>query len=175
VAPPPPRNILSRASRACHPNALDYIDTTDVIFEHLCQATLRQQELRTIAMPIADGVAAQAWSLDQGLHFFDGRLYLPAASSLLPDLLQVLRRGGSASMELLALSAHPSATRGQHNRVPTSVLLGCPWLQGRPIKSTTVVFLDNLSRQLVHVDSVHITLRPDSTKHHLSSGEFNLG
>jgi hypothetical protein len=31
----PPRNILNRANRARRPNALDYIDTTNIIFEHL--------------------------------------------------------------------------------------------------------------------------------------------
>ena len=88
---PPPRNILSRASRARHPNALDYIDMIDVIFDHMRQATLQQRELRTITMAISNGVAAQPWSLDQGLIFFDSWLYLPAASLLLPDLLYVLR------------------------------------------------------------------------------------
>jgi hypothetical protein len=39
-APPPPRNILNRANRARRPNTLDYIDTTNVIFEHLHRATL---------------------------------------------------------------------------------------------------------------------------------------
>jgi hypothetical protein len=38
-----------------------------------------------------------------------------------------------------------------------------------------VVFLDNLSRQLVRVDNVHIALQPDSTAHRLSPGEFDLG
>ena len=38
-----------------------------------------------------------------------------------------------------------------------------------------VIFLDNLSRQLIHVDSVHIALRPVSTEHRLSPGEFDLG
>jgi hypothetical protein len=38
-----------------------------------------------------------------------------------------------------------------------------------------VVFLDNLSRQLIRVDSVHITLQPDSNVHRLSLGEFDLG
>ena len=78
-------------------------------------------------------------------------------------------------MELLAFGAHPPPTRGQHNGVPTSVLLGHPWMQGRPITSATVVFLDNLSRQLVCVDSVHIALRHDSTVHRLSPSEFDLG
>jgi len=143
ATPPPPRNILSRASRARHPNALDYIDTTDVIFEHMRQATLRQRELRTIAMAISDSVAAQAWSLDQGLIFFDGRLYLPAASSLLPYLLQVLRRGGSANMELLALGAHPPPMRGQHNGCRRASYLDAHGFKGallrqrRSISSTT--------------------------------------
>ena len=51
------RNILSRASWARHSNALDYIDTTDVIFDHMRQATLQQWELRTIAMTIFNGMA----------------------------------------------------------------------------------------------------------------------
>jgi hypothetical protein len=53
-----PHNILSPASQAHHPNALDYINTTDTISEHVCQATLRQREICTIAMAIANGVAA---------------------------------------------------------------------------------------------------------------------
>ena len=85
--PPPPRTILNRANRARRPNALDYINTTNVIFGHLRRAILQQHGLRNIAMAIADGVTALAWSIDQGLLFFDGRLYLPAALSLLPNLL----------------------------------------------------------------------------------------
>jgi hypothetical protein len=67
------------------------------------QAIREQRELRTVAMTIMDGQAARAWSVNQSLIFFDGRFYLPVASALLPILLQVLRRGGSANMELLAL------------------------------------------------------------------------
>jgi hypothetical protein len=83
----PPPHILSPASRDHHTNTLNPINTNDKIFEHLCQATLQQQELCTIAMAIADGMVAQAWSLDQGLLLFDGHLYLPVASSLLSNLL----------------------------------------------------------------------------------------
>jgi hypothetical protein len=56
-------------------------------------------------MTIMDGQAAWAWSVNQGPIFFDGRFYLPVASALLPVLLWVLHRGGSANMELLALGA----------------------------------------------------------------------
>ena len=38
-----------------------------------------------------------------------------------------------------------------------------------------MVFLDNLSHRLVHIDSIHIALRPDSGVHRLSSSEFDLG
>ena len=78
-------------------------------------------------------------------------------------------------MELLALGAHLPPMRGQHNGVPMSILFGRPWLQGCPITSETIVFLDNLSHQLIRVDSVHIALRPDSTEHRLLPGEFDLG
>lgn len=57
-------------------------------------------------MAITEGQAAVAWSVYLGIIFFDGRFYLPAASPLLPDLLQVLQRGESANIELLAIGAH---------------------------------------------------------------------
>jgi hypothetical protein len=103
---PPPRNIWSPASRDHHTNTLNPTDTTDKISEHLRQATLQQQELYTIVMAIADGMVAQAWSLDQSLLLFGGHLYLSVVSSLWSNLLQVLSWGVSANMELLALGAH---------------------------------------------------------------------
>ena len=78
-------------------------------------------------------------------------------------------------MELIALGAHPPLTAAQPNGVPTSILLGRPWLQGSTIPSTMVVFIENLSRQLIRVDNVHIALRPNSNVHHLSPREFDLG
>ena len=38
-----------------------------------------------------------------------------------------------------------------------------------------MVFIDNLSHQLIRVDNVHIALHPDSNLHHLSPREFDLG
>jgi hypothetical protein len=78
-------------------------------------------------------------------------------------------------MELLALGAQPPPTAAQHNGVPAYILLGRPWPQRRPITYTTVVFIDNLSRQLVRIDNVNITLRPGFDAHRLSPGEFDLG
>jgi hypothetical protein len=80
-------------------------------------------------MAIMEGQAARAWTIDQGIIFFDDHFYLPAASALLPDLLQVLRHGGSANIELLALGAHLPPTHGtQLNRMPSHILLGRSWL-----------------------------------------------
>jgi hypothetical protein len=76
------------------------------------QAVREQWELRTVAMTIMDGQATRAWSVNQGLIFFDGRFYLPTASALLPDLLPVLHRGGSANMELLALGGTQTSDVG---------------------------------------------------------------
>jgi hypothetical protein len=67
MAPPSsPRNILNRANQARRPNALDYIDTTNIIFEHLRRAILQQQELHNVAMAIANGVAAQLGQSTRG-------------------------------------------------------------------------------------------------------------
>jgi hypothetical protein len=155
---PPPCNILSPASQDHHTNTLNPTDTTDKISKHLRQATLQQQELCTITMAIADSMVAQAWSLDQGLLLFDGHLYLPVASSLLSNLLQVLSRGVSANMELLALGAHQPPTHGQHNRVP--------WLQRPPSTDAIVVFLklnndtNNVRTYVLHGDTSGLHREP---------------
>lgn len=41
------------------------------------------------------------------------------------------------------------------------------------MSSTTVIFIDNLGRQLICVD-VYIALRPDSNLHRLSLDEFDM-
>jgi hypothetical protein len=149
---PPPHNILSPASRDHHTNTLNPTDTINKISEHLRQPTLQQQELRTIAMAIANGMVAQPWSLDQGLLLFDGHLYLPMASSLLSNCLQVLSRDVLANMEFLALGAHQPLTYGQHN--------GVPWLQRPPSTDATVVFLklnnntNNVRTYVLHGDTI---------------------
>jgi hypothetical protein len=53
--PPLSHTILHKANQARHPNALYYIDTTNIIFGNLRQA-IRQH--------IVDDATAPAWSLD---------------------------------------------------------------------------------------------------------------
>jgi hypothetical protein len=60
------------------------------IFDHVHQAVLEVPELHAIATAIIGGTTAPAWSLDQGLLFFDGCFYLLLASPLLPDQLETL-------------------------------------------------------------------------------------
>jgi hypothetical protein len=94
---------MNRANHSCCPNALD---ADNSVFASLRQAVLQQQELRHIALAISNATTSPAWSLDQGLLFFDGRFYISAISPFLPDLLQVLLQGGPAHMALIALGYH---------------------------------------------------------------------
>jgi hypothetical protein len=54
-------------------------------------------------MSIIDGIVAPAWSIDQELLFFDGRIYISAISALLPDLLDVVLLEGSMGICHLTL------------------------------------------------------------------------
>jgi hypothetical protein len=86
----PPRYInQSNTAGLRHPKALTAIETNSTILAHLHQAV--QEELRTIAAAIISRAAAPTWSLEQGILFFGGCFYLPAASPLLSKLLQSLQ------------------------------------------------------------------------------------
>lgn len=55
--------------------------------------------------------AAATWPLEQGILIFDGRLYLPAASPLLPDLLEsLLSTEQMANLWLLTVGFHTPPT-----------------------------------------------------------------
>jgi hypothetical protein len=110
--------------------------------------------------------------MDQGLLFFDGRLYIPAASPLLTDLLQIVKREGPAGWELIALGCHSTPTLAHHNKTPTGILLGCLWPTGT-IPSVTIIFIDDLGRQLFRFDNVSIALHHGSNRQRLSPGEFD--
>ena len=69
---------MNRASQFRLTSALDYVITIDTVFDHLCCAILQLQELCHIALAIGNGTVAPAWSIDQGLLFFDGRFYILA-------------------------------------------------------------------------------------------------
>jgi hypothetical protein len=88
---------------------------------------LRTPWLLIIALAIDDGTAAPAWSMDQGLIFFDSCLDIPAASSILADILQVLLHAGPRRMELLALGLHLPLSTAHDNGAPTSTHLGHTW------------------------------------------------
>jgi hypothetical protein len=101
---------MNGASWSRLPNALDYVDTIGTVFGHLRCAVLQLQELYHIALAIGNGTTTLAWSIDQGLLFFNGCFYIPTTSTLLPDLLEVLLLGGPAHMRYLALGCHPPPT-----------------------------------------------------------------
>jgi hypothetical protein len=142
---------LIKASKSRRPNTLDQFSSIYVpVFTKLRSATLQERELHHIAIAIDNGSTAPAWSMDQGFLFFDRRLYIPAASPLLPDLLQIVRREGSGGWELIALRCYPTPTSANHNTTPTGILLSCTW-PGGALPSVTVVFID-IGRQLLCVD-----------------------
>jgi hypothetical protein len=131
---------------------------------------LQHRELRHLTLAITQGTVAPAWSIDQGLLFFDGRFYIPDALPLLSDLLATISLGGHDNMRYLALDSHSPPMAPHHNSTPTGILLGHPWLQGI-ISSTMVLFTDGLGRQIFHVN-ILIGLRPDSNQQRLSPDEF---
>jgi hypothetical protein len=128
AAPPsPPRDIMNRASRAGCLNALDHVDTTSSIFASLRRGVLQQQELRFISPNITNGTTAPTW-------------------------LQVLLQGGPTHMALPVLGYRSPSTTPQPNAAPTGIFLGSPWPQGSTVYPTTVVFINNLGRQLPRID-----------------------
>lgn len=101
--------MTNRAHRARRLNALDTFNNKgNIIFDHMRRAVREQRELRTVALAIANGQAAPAWSFDEGLIFFDGRLYIPSSSPLLPDILQIIHDEGPTSIEFASLGCSPT-------------------------------------------------------------------
>ena len=101
-------------------------------------------ELRTIALAIINNATSGAWSLDQGILFFDGRFYIPASSPLLPDLLETLLLcGHTENLRLLAVGFYtpPLMSAATYN-FPASILLTHQWPQGIVPAATTVFFDD---------------------------------
>jgi hypothetical protein len=118
---------MNRASRAGCLNALDHVDTTSSIFASLRRGVLQQQELRFISPNITNGTTAPTW-------------------------LQVLLQGGPTHMALPVLGYRSPSTTPQPNAAPTGIFLGSPWPQGSTVYPTTVVFINNLGRQLPRID-----------------------
>jgi hypothetical protein len=135
---------MRHALRAHQPNALDRVSTCDAIFGELHRTILQHHGPHHIAMSIIDGTAAPAWSIDQEFLFFDGRIYIPATSALLPNLLDVILLEGPTSVRHLTLGQHQPPTPGADDTFPSSILLAAPWPQDI-VPSATVIFHDNWS------------------------------
>jgi hypothetical protein len=135
---------MRHALRAHQPNALDRVSTCDAIFGELHLTILQHHGPRHIAMSIIDGTAAPAWSIDQEFLFFDGCIYIPATSALLPNLLDVVLLEGPTSVRHLTLGQHQPPTPGADDTFPSSILLAAPWPQDI-VPSATVIFHDNWS------------------------------
>lgn len=103
-------------------------------------------------------------------------LYLPAASPLLPDLLRVLRQGGPANLEFLALGAHkPPTEYGQLTGMPRHLLMNGPWVLGQPVTATTMIILDNGGNLTSRINNIDIGLHPETEVQRISPNAFDLG
>jgi hypothetical protein len=68
---------------------------------------LHEPEWRDIASNIINKTAARAWLLDIDFILFDGHLYTPATSPLLPALVEALLIGGRVNnLNYLAFGFH---------------------------------------------------------------------
>lgn len=163
--PPLPRCHMSRATKLRWPNCLNNISTWAHVFDKLRQATLRVPELHDITSDIINKSTTRAWSLDHGLLFFDGRLYIPATSPLLPDLLEALLIDGrTKNTNLLVMGFHtPLLIAAATYNFPSSILLTQPWPTGI-IPSATVTFFDDMSSQFMTVRDVHINVNSNSRR-----------
>jgi hypothetical protein len=148
---------MGRARWSRCPNAFNHINTWGAIFDELRPAVLQERELHQVAITIDNDMVAPAWSIDQGFFFFNEHFYILVMSSFLVDLLDALLLGRPANMTPLALGLHLSPTTPDYNGSPSAILLGRLWPQGI-VSPTTIIFLDNLDRQLLHVRSIRIGL-----------------
>jgi hypothetical protein len=90
--------------------------------------------------------------MGQGLIFFDGYLHIPAAPSILDNVLHVLWHAKPRHTEQPTLSSRLPPSMTHNNSAPTSIFLGCSM-----VSITIVVFINNLARQLICIDNAHIT------------------
>jgi hypothetical protein len=72
------------------------------------------------------------------------------------------------------LRCHPTPTSANHNTTPTGILLGRTW-PGDALHSVTVVFIDNIGRQLLCVDNIFIALNHGYNQQRLFPDEFDYG
>lgn len=96
-SPPPPASTQCLLSQATWPrcsNCLANINMDAPVFNTLHRATLHEVELCDVAITIINKTAARAWSLEAGYIFFDERLDILVASSLLLALIDTLTSGG---------------------------------------------------------------------------------
>lgn len=106
-------NPMNRSNRARLPNATDFIKNSEAaIFSHIRHAVERQHELRRMQNAIKAGLESPNWSVERGLIFYDGRLYLPAASTILQDLIQELTKDELQQIELLAMGIYDTPVEG---------------------------------------------------------------
>jgi hypothetical protein len=113
--------------------------------------------------------------IDASYIFSDRRLYIPAASPLLLALIDSLISGGRVNnLNHLAVGFHTLPTSAtQTYRLPSSILLTCPWKRGTPLM-VTVTFFDNMGCHYMTVNDVTIDINASGRLYSISTYELNV-
>jgi hypothetical protein len=114
------------------------INITDALIQ-LRGASTDEHELQIIYDTITLQAAAPAWTICEGVIYYNNRHYVPATSPLPQDMLEML---GTTSRHLLAIGLHTAASTPTTQAFPSSILLLEAWPQ-RILPSATVVFFDS--------------------------------
>jgi hypothetical protein len=114
-----------------------------------------EHELQIIYDTIVVQAAALAWTIQEGVIYYDNRLYVLAISPLLQDSLESL---DMIAPNLLAIGFHSAASDPALQVFLSSILLLEPWLT-QPLPSATIVFFDNNGQQFISINDVNINVQ----------------
>ncbi|CAD6227103.1 unnamed protein product [Miscanthus lutarioriparius] len=139
----------------CNRNkTLRSIDISDTLVQ-LRGASTDERELQIIYDTITLQAAAPAWTIREGVIYYNNRLYIPASSPLLQDILESI---GTTAPHLPAIGLHTTSSPTTQ-AFPSSILLLEAWTQ-RMLPSATVVFFDNNGQQFLSIKDVYIGYGP---------------
>lgn len=129
-----------------------------------------------MATTIIDKTAVRAWLLQDG-YIFHERLYILAASPLLPALINTLlgniNDNHVHNINYLAVGFHGLLTLAtQTHTTPSNILLTRPWKRDTPL-TAAVTFFDNMGCHCMTVKDVAVTINSSTRICSISPYELN--
>ena len=114
-------------------------DITDVIIK-LRMASGDERELQIIYDTITFQAVALAWTIREGIIYYENSFYVLATSPLLQDILDSI---GMTASHLLAIGFHSATSDPAWQAFPSSILLLETWPQHQLPAATIALFYDN--------------------------------